>query len=140
MLIILRALVNRWIDHLMHGTTGEVSFKRLRQLLLRSIVIAISAITFSIGLTVRSLIWYLDSRTMEQSIRKIDVHLVQQQENINDLFRINSEQHKASVRLTSENIELKNDVFALLSKNKQLNQEVKKLREELNGQTKTQER
>lgn len=140
MLIILRALVNRWIDHLMYGTTGEVSFKRLRQLLLRSIVIAISAITFSIGLTVRSLIWYLDSRTMEQSIRKIDVHLVQQQENINDLFRINSEQHKASVRLTSENIELKNDVFTLLSKNKQLNQEVKKLREELNGQTKTQER
>lgn len=140
MLIILRALVNRWIDHLMHGTAGEVSLQRLRQLLLRSIVIAISAITFSIGLTVRSLIWYLDSRTMEQSIRKIDVHLVQQQENINDLFRINSEQHKASVRLTSENIELKNDVFTLLSKNKQLNQEVKKLREELNGQTKTQER
>ena len=137
MLIILRALVNRWIDHLVHGTTGEVSVKRLRQLLMRSIVIAISAITFSIGLTVRSLIWYLDSRTMEQSIRKIDVHLVQQQENINDLFRINSEQHKASVRLTTENIELKNDVFALLRKNKQLTQEVKQLQEKLIDQTKT---
>lgn len=137
MLIILRALVNRWIDHLVHGTTGEVSVKRLRQLLLRSIVIAISAITFSIGLTVRSLIWYLDSRTMEQSIRKIDVHLVQQQENINDLFRINSEQHKASVRLTAENIELKNDVFALLRKNKQLSQEVKQLQEKLIEHTKT---
>ena len=137
MLIILRALVNRWIDHLVHGTTGEVSVKRLRQLLLRSIVIAISAITFSIGLTVRSLIWYLDSRTMEQSIRKIDVHLVQQQENINDLFRINSEQHKASVRLTAENIELKNDVFALLRKNKQLSQEVKQLQEKLIDHTKT---
>ncbi len=137
MLIILRALVNRWIDHLVHGTTGEVSVKRLRQLLLRSIVIAISAITFSIGLTVRSLIWYLDSRTMEQSIRKIDVHLVQQQENINDLFRINSEQHKASVRLTTENIELKNDVFALLRKNKQLSQEVKQLQEKLIDHTKT---
>ena len=137
MLIILRALVNRWIDHLVHGTTGEVSVKRLRQLLLRSILIAISAITFSIGLTVRSLIWYLDSRTIEQSIRKIDVHLVQQQENINDLFRINSEQHKASVRLTTENIELKNDVFALLSKNKQLSQEVKQLQEKLINHTKT---
>ena len=137
MLIILRALVNRWIDHLVHGTTGEVSLKLLRQLLLRSIVIAISAITFSIGLTVRSLIWYLDSRTMEQSIRKIDVHLVQQQENINDLFRINSEQHKASVRLTTENIELKNNVFALLSKNKQLSQEVKQLQEKLIDHTKT---
>ena len=137
MLIILRALVNRWIDHLVHGTTGEVSVKRLRQLLLRSILIAISAITFSIGLTVRSLIWHLDSRTMEQSIRKIDVHLVQQQENINDLFRINSEQHKASVRLTTENIELKNDVFALLSKNKQLSQEVKQLQEKLINHTKT---
>lgn len=137
MLIILRALVNRWIDHLMHGTTGEVSLKRLRHLLLRSIVIAISAITFSIGLTVRSLIWYLDSRTMEQSIRKIDVHLVQQQENINDLFRINSEQHKANVRLTTENIELKNDVFALLRKNKQLSQEVKQLQEKLINHTKT---
>lgn len=137
MLIILRALVNRWIDHLVHGTTGEVSVKRLRQLLLRSIVIAISAITFSIGLTVRSLIWYLDSRTMEQSIRKIDVHLVQQQENINDLFRINSEQHKASARLTTENIELKNDVFALLRKNKQLSQEVKQLQEKLINHTKT---
>ena len=137
MLIILRALVNRWIDHLVHGTTGEVSFKRLRQLLLRSIVIAISAITFSIGLTVRSLIWYLDSRTIEQSIRKIDVHLVQQQENINDLFRINSEQHKASARLTTENIELKNDVFALLRKNKQLSQEVKQLQEKLINHTKT---
>ena len=137
MLIILRALVNRWIDHLVHGTTGEVSVKRLRQLLLRSIVIAISAITFSIGLTVRSLIWYLDSRTMEQSIRKIDVHLVQQQENINDLFRINSEQHKASARLTTENIELKNDVFALLRKNKQLSQEVKQLQEKLIDHTKT---
>lgn len=137
MLIILRALVNRWIDHLVHGTTGEVSVKRLRQLLLRSIVIAISAITFSIGLTVRSLIWYLDSRTMEQSIRKIDVHLVQQQENINDLFRINSEQHKASVRLTAENIELKNDVFVLLRKNKDLTQEVKQLQEKLNNKTKT---
>ncbi len=137
MLIILRALVNRWIDHLVHGTTGEVSVTRLRQLLLRSIVIAISAITFSIGLTVRSLIWYLDSRTMEQSIRKIDVHLVQQQENINDLFRINSEQHKASVRLTAENIELKNDVFALLRKNKQLSQEVKQLQEKLIDHTKT---
>lgn len=137
MLIILRALVNRWIDHLVHGTTGEVSVTRLRQLLLRSIVIAISAITFSIGLTVRSLIWYLDSRTMEQSIRKIDIHLVQQQENINDLFRINSEQHKASVRLTTENIELKNDVFALLRKNKQLSQEVKQLQEKLIDQTKT---
>ena len=137
MLIILRALVNRWIDHLVHGTTGEVSLKLLRQLLLRSIVIAISAITFSIGLTVRSLIWYLDSRTMEQSIRKIDVHLVQQQENINDLFRINSEQHKASVRLTTENIELKNDVFALLRKNKQLSQEVKQLQEKLINHTKT---
>ena len=137
MLIILRALVNRWIDHLVHGTTGEVSVKRLRQLLMRSIVIAISAITFSIGLTVRSLIWYLDSRTMEQSIRKIDVHLVQQQENINDLFRINSEQHKASVRLTAENIELKNDVFALLRKNKQLSQEVKQLQEKLIDHTKT---
>ena len=137
MLIILRALVNRWIDHLVHGTTGEVSLKLLRQLLLRSIVIAISAITFSIGLTVRSLIWYLDSRTMEQSIRKIDVHLVQQQENINDLFRINSEQHKASVRLTTENIELKNDVFALLRKNKQLSQEVKQLQEKLIDHTKT---
>ena len=137
MLIILRALVNRWIDHLVHGTTGEVSVKLLRQLLLRSIVIAISAITFSIGLTVRSLIWYLDSRTIEQSIRKIDVHLVQQQENINDLFRINSEQHKASVRLATENIELKNDVFALLSKNKQLSQEVKQLQEKLIDRTKT---
>ena len=137
MLIILRALVNRWIDHLVHGTTGEVSVKRLRQLLLRSILIAISAITFSIGLTVRSLIWHLDSRTMEQSIRKIDVHLVQQQENINDLFRINSEQHKASVRLATENIELKNDVFALLSKNKQLSQEVKQLQEKLIDRTKT---
>ena len=137
MLIILRALVNRWIDHLVHGTTGEVSVKRLRQLLMRSIVIAISAITFSIGLTVRSLIWYLDSRTMEQSIRKIDIHLVQQQENINDLFRINSEQHKASVRLTAENIELKNDVFTLLRKNKQLTQEVKQLQEKLIDQTKT---
>ena len=137
MLIILRALVNRWIDHLVHGTTGEVSLKRLRQLLLHSIVIAISAITFSIGLTVRSLIWYLDSRTMEQSIRKIDVHLVQQQENINDLFRINSEQHKANVRLTTENIELKNDVFALLRKNKQLSQEVKQLQEKLINHTKT---
>lgn len=137
MLIILRALVNRWIDHLVHGTTGEVSVKRLRQLLLHSIVIAISAITFSIGLTVRSLIWYLDSRTMEQSIRKIDVHLVQQQENINDLFRINSEQHKANVRLTTENIELKNDVFALLRKNKQLSQEVKQLQEKLIDHTKT---
>lgn len=137
LLIILRALVNRWIDHLVHGTTGEVSLKRLRQLLLRSIVIAISAITFSIGLTVRSLIWHLDSQTMEQSIRKIDVHLVQQQENINDLFRINSEQHKASVRLTTENIELKNDVFALLRKNKQLSQEVKQLQEKLINHTKT---
>lgn len=137
MLIILRALVNRWIDHLVHGTTGEVSVTRLRQLLLRSIVIAISAITFSIGLTVRSLIWYLDSRTMEQSIRKIDVHLVQQQENINDLFRINSEQHKASVRLTAENIELKNDAFTLLRKNKQLTQEVKQLQGKLIDQTKT---
>ena len=137
MLIILRSLVNRWIYHLVHGTTGEVSVTRLRQLLLRSIVIAISAITFSIGLTVRSLIWYLDSRTMEQSIRKIDVHLVQQQENINDLFRINSEQHKASVRLTAENIELKNDVFALLRKNKQLSQEVKQLQEKLIEHTKT---
>lgn len=137
MLIILRTLVNRWIDHLVHGTTGEVSVKRLRQLLLRSIVIAISAITFSIGLTVRSLIWYLDSRTMEQSIRKIDVHLVQQQENINDLFRINSEQHKANVRLTTENIELKNDVFALLRKNKQLSQEVNQLQEKLIDHTKT---
>ena len=137
MLIILRALVNRWIDHLVHGTTGEVSVKRLRQLLMRSIVIAISAITFSIGLTVRSLIWYLDSRTMEQSIRKIDIHLVQQQENINDLFRINSEQHKASVRLTTENIELKNDVFSLLRKNKQLTQEVKQLQEKLIDQAKT---
>ncbi|MGL4614234.1 MAG: hypothetical protein ACRCVV_10150 [Shewanella sp.] len=74
---------------------------------------------------------------MEQSIRKIDVHLVQQQENINDLFRINSEQHKSSVRLTSENVELKNDMFILLRKNKQLTQEVKKLREELIDQTKT---
>ena len=74
---------------------------------------------------------------MEQSIRKIDVHLVQQQENINDLFRINSEQHKASARLTTENIELKNDVFALLSKNKQLSQEVKQLQEKLIDHTKT---
>lgn len=74
---------------------------------------------------------------MEQSIRKIDVHLVQQQENINDLFRINSEQHKASVRLTTENIELKNDVFALLRKNKQLSQEVKQLQEKLIDHTKT---
>lgn len=74
---------------------------------------------------------------MEQSIRKIDVHLVQQQENINDLFRINSEQHKASVRLTTENIELKNDVFALLRKNKQLSQEVKQLQEKLINHTKT---
>lgn len=74
---------------------------------------------------------------MEQSIRKIDVHLVQQQENINDLFRINSEQHKANVRLTTENIELKNDVFALLRKNKQLSQEVKQLQEKLIDHTKT---
>ena len=74
---------------------------------------------------------------MEQSIRKIDVHLVQQQENINDLFRINSEQHKASARLTTENIELKNDVFALLRKNKQLSQEVKQLQEKLIDHTKT---
>ncbi|AEV89697.1 hypothetical protein OBP_260 [Pseudomonas phage OBP] len=124
----LRELINRVISYLIRVSKGETYEEKIEQLLKKALLFAAMALILSATMTSKWLVagWYLDD--LESSFGKIDTFMGTQQENMNQLFRINGDQYNTIVKLEKENKSMLSDIRFLLANQKQLEEENEKLK------------
>lgn len=126
--IFLKELINRIINYLIKVSKGDDYNEKIEQLLKKSLMVSFLALLLSGTMSSKYLVasWYLQD--LEKSFGKIDNFMVTQQDNMNQLFRINGDQYNTIVKLGKENKEIRNDVRRLLNVNESLAKEVDELR------------
>lgn len=68
---------------------------------------------------------------LEKSVEKIDTFMGTQQENMNQLFRINGEQYTTIMRLSNENKDMRADILVILKSKDEIEQENRRLKLQL---------
>lgn len=137
--IFLRELINRITNYLIKVSKGETYEEKIVQLLKKSLMVTALALILTLTMTSKFLVanWYLQD--LERSFSKIDTFMGTQQDNMNQLFRINGDQYNTIVKLGKENKDIRNDIRRLLSTNELLvkeNQELKEKTQKTNGNKK----
>lgn len=130
--IFLRELINRITNYLIKVSKGETYEEKIVQLLKKSLMVTALALILTITMTSKFLVanWYLQD--LERSFSKIDTFMGTQQDNMNQLFRINGDQYNTIVKLGKENKDIRNDIRRLLSTNELLVKENQELKEKAN--------
>lgn len=123
----LRELINRVISYLIRVSKGESYEDKIEHLLRKALLFTFMAFIFAATMTSRYLVanWYLED--LEKSLNKVDTFMVEQQNNMNGLFRINGDQLKQIDKLNKENDDLENDIRTLLRNQARLEAENKVL-------------
>lgn len=129
--IFLRELTNRLISYLIRVSKGDTNEEKIEHLLRKSLLFALMAMIFAATMTSKYLVtgWYMTD--LEKSVEKIDTFMGTQQENMNQLFRINGEQYTTIIRLSKENKDMRDDIRTVLQNNARLEQQNKELRNQI---------
>lgn len=118
--IFLMELTNRIISYLIRVTKGATYEEKqehlLKKVLLFALMMAILATTMSAKYIVIG--WYMSD--LEHSVEKIDSFMGTQQENMNQLFRINTDQYAEIQKKNDKLKEMDSDIHKLLDENAQL--------------------
>lgn len=125
--IFLRELTNRIISYLIRVSKGSTYEEKQEHLLKKVLLFALMMATLAGTMTAKYIVtgWYMND--LERSVEKIDTFMGTQQENMNQLFRINTDQYG---EIQKKNEMLKNkdaDITKLLEENAHLKEENIKL-------------
>lgn len=133
--IFIRELINRIINYLIKVSKGETYGEKIEQLLKKAILVAFLSWILTGTMTSKFLVanWYLQD--LERSFSKIDTFMGTQQDNMNQLFRINGDQYNTIIKLSKENRDIRQDIRRLLTTQEQLVKENNELREKSNDKT-----
>lgn len=120
--IFLRELTNRLISYLIRVSKGDTQEEKQIHLLKKSLLFSFMALLMASTMTSKYFVigWHMND--LEKAITKIDVFMGSQQDNINQLFRINKDQYTELERLTKENAELRSDMTLVIKANGKLEQ------------------
>lgn len=126
--IFLRELTNRLVSYLIRVSKGDTNEEKIEHLLKKTLLLALMSMILTATMTSKYLVtgWYMTD--LEKSVEKIDTFMGTQQENMNQLFRINGEQYTTIVRLSKENKEMRNDIRTVLLDNSRLEEQNAELR------------
>jgi hypothetical protein len=129
--IFLRELTIRLISYLVRVSKGDTYEEKQEHLLKKTLLFALMALIMAATMTSKYLVtgWYMND--LEKSVAKIDTFMGTQQENMNQLFRINTDQYTEIQRLAKENIEVRSDIRLVLDANSKLSRENQELRQKL---------
>lgn len=125
--VFLRELINRIISYLIRVSKGDTYEDKIEHLLRKSLLFTFMALIFAATMASKYLVanWYLDD--LERSLSKVDTFMGTQQENMNQLFRINGDQYSTIVRLTKENKDIRDDIRLLLQSQSKLEKQNQEL-------------
>lgn len=123
----LRELINRIISYFIRVSKGDSYEDKIEHLLRKSLLFTFMALIFALTMTSKYLVanWYLED--LEKSLNKVDTFMVEQQNNMNNLFRINGDQLKQIDDLNHENDDLRSDIRTLLHNQAVLEKQNKEL-------------
>lgn len=129
--IFLRELTNRLISYLIRVSKGDTNEERIEHLLRKTLLFAMMAMILAATMTSKYLVtgWYMND--LEKSVEKIDTFMGTQQENMNQLFRINGEQYTTIMKLSKENQDMRNDILTILKSKDEVERENRRLKTEL---------
>ncbi|KAB3419115.1 hypothetical protein F9Z84_06305 [Escherichia coli] len=129
--IFLRELTNRLISYLIRVSKGDTNEERIEHLLRKTLLFALMAMILAATMTSKYLVtgWYMND--LEKSVEKIDTFMGTQQENMNQLFRINGEQYTTIMKLSKENQDMRNDILTILKSKDEVERENRRLKTEL---------
>lgn len=129
--IFLRELTNRLISYLIRVSKGDTNEERIEHLLRKTLLFAMMAMILAATMTSKYLVtgWYMND--LEKSVEKIDTFMGTQQENMNQLFRINGEQYTTIMKLSKENQDMRNDILTILKNKDEVERENRRLKTEL---------
>lgn len=125
--IFLRELTNRLISYLIRVSKGDTNEEKIEHLLRKTLLFTFMAIILAATMTSKYIVtgWYMSD--LEKSVAKIDTFMGNQQENMNQLFRINGEQYTTILRLSKENRDMRSDIRTVLQDNAELDKQNKEL-------------
>lgn len=129
--IFLRELTNRLISYLIRVSKGDTNEERIEHLLKKTLLFALMSMILAATMTSKYLVtgWYMAD--LERSVEKIDTFMGTQQENMNQLFRINGEQYTTIMRLSNENKDMRADILVILKNKDEVEQENRRLKLQL---------
>lgn len=124
---VLRELRRRFRKRYPPSADPEV--EKHRQRFYRTAILAMFLSFYTVVVTSRLVLQYRDNVLTDDAVKTIEHRLVQQQLNIDQLFRINSDIQDRNIELKLENQRLSHSVSSLILKNKKLNEENKEYRD-----------
>lgn len=118
--IFLRELTNRIISYLIRITKGTTYEEKQEHLLKKVLLFALMMAILGATMTAKYIVtgWYMAD--LERSFEKIDSFMGTQQENMNQLFRINTDQYAEIQKKNDKLKEMDSAIHKLLEDNAQL--------------------
>lgn len=118
--IFLRELTSRIISYLIRITKGTTYEEKQEHLLKKVLLFALMMAILGATMTAKYIVtgWYMSD--LERSVEKIDSFMGTQQENMNQLFRINTDQYAEIQKKNDKLKEMDSAIHKLLEENAQL--------------------
>ena len=118
--IFLRELTSRIISYLIRITKGATYEEKQEHLLKKVLLFALMMAILGATMTAKYIVtgWYMAD--LERSVEKIDSFMGTQQENMNQLFRINTDQYGEIQKKNDKLKEMDSAIHKLLEENAQL--------------------
>lgn len=118
--IFLRELAKRIISYLIRITKGATYEEKQEHLLKKVLLFALMMAILGATMTAKYIVidWYMAD--LEHSVEKIDSFMGTQQENMNKLFRINTDQYSEIQKKNDKLKEMDTAIHKLLEENDQL--------------------
>lgn len=118
--IFLRELTSRIISYLIRITKGATYEEKQEHLLKKVLLFALMMAILGATMTAKYIVtgWYMSD--LERSVEKIDSFMGTQQENMNQLFRINTDQYGEIQKKNDKLKEMDSAIHKLLEENAQL--------------------
>lgn len=113
----LRELTYRIISYLIRITKGATYEEKQEHLLKKVLLFALMMAILATTMTAKYIVtgWYMAD--LERSVEKIDSFMGTQQENMNQLFRINTDQYGEIQKKNDKLKEMDSDIHKLLEEN-----------------------
>jgi hypothetical protein len=125
--IFLRELTNRIISYLIRVSKGATYEEKQEQLLKKVLLFALMMALMAATMTAKYIVtgWYMND--LERSVEKIDTFMGTQQENMNQLFRINTDQYGEIQKKNTKLKEMDADIHNLMDENAKLKSDIAQL-------------
>ncbi len=132
----LRELSSRIISYLIRVSKGATYEEKQEHLLKKVLLFALMMAIMGATMTAKYIVtgWYMSD--LERSVEKIDTFMGTQQENMNQLFRINTDQYGEIQKKNGKLKEMESDIHDLLEANAALKLENQELNNKLNRKKK----